>query len=108
MTHVIVMPVWELLLLMVAVSIVTSIPTSYFAAKRGGRNAITWCSQHNDCYMRISEKNASNTADMEAQLAALRKAHPEIAAVREAMDKVDTGTHRVRAQQDIDNDGHKG
>ena len=69
--------------------------------------AIKICSEHNDCAMNIAKRNDQNTADLEAQLAALRAAHPEIAAVRAAMDKADTGQTRTRALEDERMDGHK-
>ena len=107
MNHVIIMPLWELLLLVVAVSAGTSVPSASFGARRGARMAIKICSEHNDCAMNIAKRNDQNTADLEAQLAALRAAHPEIAAVRAAMDKADTGQTRTRALEDERMDGHK-
>ena len=107
MNHVIIMPVWQLLCLVVGVSIGTSIPTSYFAARRGGRNAIQWCSQHNDCAMTVRRERAQDTADLEKQYATWRAAHPEVGAAREAMAKVDSGpVERTRAVEDKDREGH--
>lgn len=116
MNHVVVMPVWELLLLVVGVaafsSSVTGIPCAYFAARRGATNAIRACSAHNDCAMVRAQERVGWTKQLKRQHDELMREHPDALAIRRAAEDVDRAEQakvdtRTRAQQDIDLDGHK-
>ena len=93
MTHVIIMPVWELLLLVMAVasfsSSVTGIPCAYFAARRGAANAIRTCSAHNDCAMVREQERVSWTKHLKRQHDELMREHPDALARRRAAEDVD-------------------
>jgi hypothetical protein len=101
MHYMVIMPVWELLLLVVAVAAGTSIPSAAFGARQGARMAIELCSAQWECPMSKAEQHAANTADLEAQLAVLRARHPELAVVQEAM-------QNANSDAVIDQDDHKG
>jgi hypothetical protein len=59
--------------------------------------------------MKIAEKTAKDTQNLEQQLQALRKAHPEIKKAREAMERAlhETPTGERRPMEDKNRDGHK-
>jgi len=114
MHYMIIMPVWQLLLLVVGVaafsSSATGVPCSYFAARRGARMAIEICAKNWDCKMTKAGPRALDSTDLEEKLAALRRAHPELAAVQEAMRKADSDSvgDPTHSQEKIDHDGHEG
>ena len=63
--------------------------------------AIAACSQHWDCNMAKDHQREQTTEDLEKQFAEMRKAHPEIAEVRKAMERADSGPiERTRAKKD--------
>lgn len=112
MTHVVIMPVWELLLLVFAVAAGTSIPSAAFGARRGARMAILTCSAHNDCAMVKTQERAGWTKQLKRQHDELMREHPDALARRRAAEDVDRAGQpkmdiRTRAQQDVDQDGHK-
>ena len=77
MTHVIVMPVWQLLCLVVAVAAGTSIPSAAFGARRGARMAIEVCSKRWDCNMLKAEERAEWQKKLRRELDEAKREHPE-------------------------------
>ena len=112
MNHVVIMPVWELLLFVVGVAAGTSIPSAAFGARRGARMAILTCSAHNDCAMVKAQERVGWTKQLKRQHDELMREHPDALAIRRAAEDVDRAEQpkvdtRTRAQQDSDLDGHK-
>ena len=93
MTHVIVLSVWQLVLLVVAVAIGTSIPCAAFGAWLGARRAIRICSAHNDCAKVKTEKRIGWQDQLKRQHDELLRENPEAMA-------------RWRAAEDRERDGH--
>ena len=113
MTHVVVLPVWQLLAIVAGIVLVVApaigIPSAIFGARYGARMAIATCSQHWDCNMAKAEEREGWTRQLVRQHEELIREHPDALAARQKQEDADrSGSIRTRAQQDIDNDGHKG
>ena len=107
MMHVLIIPVWLELIIVVMVAAGTSILSAAFGARRGARMAIEVCSRNWDCKMAKAGPQAMDTADLEAQLAELRARNPELAAIHKAMERADSTPVRTRAKEDEGMDGNK-
>jgi len=87
MTHVIVLPIWQLILIVALVAAGTSIPCSAFGARRGARMAIKVCSARYDCNMAKASEHAGWTKKLQRQAEELKREHPDVRARRESEDK---------------------
>jgi hypothetical protein len=93
-THIILLPLWELIALVAGVSVASSIPSAYFAARRGAANAIRACSQHNDCALVKDAVRQGWTEQLVRQHAELLREHPDVLARRRAAEDEERNAHQ--------------
>ena len=79
MTAAVALPLWSLLCLMAATPL-----AGWLGARSGAKQAIALCSAHYGCSMQAEKQRASDTQDLERQLAELRTENPKLAAMRKA------------------------
>ena len=119
MSALIVIPLWQALVFLTAVVLVVApavgIPSAIYAArygaKLGAELAVEACAKHWQCPIYQAAANATDTADLEEQLLALRAEHPEIAKARAAMLAADKeaapAPPRERARAKKDEEGQR-
>jgi hypothetical protein len=117
MTELVAIPLWQLLTMVTSIVLVVApaigIPSAVFGARYGAKMAIQVCSQHWDCNMTKASERVGWTKQLKRQHDELMREHPDALAIRRAAEDVDRAEQpkvdtRIRAQQDVDNDGHKG
>jgi hypothetical protein len=93
MNALVILPLWQVLLGALGIAATVGFPSALLGARYGAKLAIEMCSKQQGCAMRVTEERKQTTQDLEAQLAALHLAHPELKEAREAMNRVlaDTG-----------------
>jgi TolA-binding protein len=89
----IIIPVWAAILGAVGIAAMVGFPSALLGARYGAKLAVELCAKQQGCAMRVNQERQQTTQNLEEQLAALHKKHPELAKAREAMNRVlkDTG-----------------
>ena len=115
MSALIVIPLWQALVFLATVVLVVApavgVPSAIFGARYGAKLAVEACAKHWQCPIYQAAANATDTADLEEQLLALRAEHPEIAKARAAMLAADKeaapAPPRERARAKKDEEGQR-
>jgi len=112
-TELVALPLWQILAMVAGIVLVVApaigVPSAIFGARYGAKIAIELCSQQWDCNMRKAAVNKGWQKRLRRELDEAKREHPDVLAEQRRREDADrSGSVRTRAQEDIDNDGHKG
>ena len=80
----VVLPLWQILLMVTGIVVVVGGCAGYLGARIGAKLGVQACAQHWQCPLQQQAKADQFTADLAARADEFERQHPEIVAIREA------------------------